>query len=101
MMYMLFGGSMSKVFRPQIGEREARYMERAMEIGGYSNATEFVNAAIMIAYQQLVDQQMQVAGKWESENWDRIKQKAQEMERLQLQQDDEIDVTPVKEALRG
>jgi cell division septum initiation protein DivIVA len=98
---MVFGGFMSKIFRPQIGDRETRYMERAMEIGGYSNATEFVNAAIMIAYQQLVDQQMQKAGQWESENWDRIKQKAQEMERLQLQQQDEIEVMPVKEVVRG
>jgi hypothetical protein len=90
---------MSKVFRPQIGEREQKYMERAMEIGGFSSQTEFVNAAIIIAYQHLVDAQLQRAGEWENENWDRLQRQALEMQDLQLQQENEI--VSVKEVARG
>jgi hypothetical protein len=90
---------MSKTLRPQIGEKELIYMERAMEIGGYSNATEFVNAAIIIAYKHLVDTQLQKAGEWENDNWERIQRQAHEMQALQLQ--DEKDHVPTKEVVLG
>lgn len=80
---------MSKSIRPQLTEQAQRYAERAMELGGYQNLTDFVNAAIMIAYQHLVEQQLSAAGEWESKNAEQMKAQAEEMERLQVEGADE------------
>ena len=92
---------MSKSLRPQINEQAARYMERAMEIGGYKNATDFVNAAIMIAYQQIVEQQLSAAGEWESQNWEQLKGQAEEMGRLQIKDAADSNVEISKEVAVG
>jgi hypothetical protein len=78
---------MSKTLRPVINEQAQRYMQRAMELGGFNNPTEFVNTAIMMAYQHFVDQQHHAAGKWESQNWEHVKSVAEEMARKQLNEE--------------